>query len=150
RSERNSAREELGLAPSDFALCFVANEFERKGLRSLLAAMRILFQDHFKCHLIVAGNDSAAPYQSELTNIESFVHFLGHRQDIDRIYAAADVFVLPTNYDLSPLVGLEALAAGLLLLMTPIGGIRDYLQEGATGYFIKPDPADTPTRSSHS
>jgi glycosyltransferase involved in cell wall biosynthesis len=55
---------------------------------------------------------------------------------------AADAFILPTFYEQWPLVGLEALASGTPILMTSIGGIKEYLVDGENGFFIKRDSQD--------
>jgi glycosyltransferase involved in cell wall biosynthesis len=70
------------------------------------------------------------------------VRFVGHRSDIERYYAAADVFVMPASFDISPLAGLEALASGLPILITDLGGVREYLRDNFNGWFVRPDAGD--------
>jgi len=62
--------------------------------------------------------------------------FLGTRDDVAALYNMSDVFVLPSSYETFALVGLEAMACGIPVLMTPCGGIREYLKDGENGYFI--------------
>ena len=49
---------------------------------------------------------------------------------------------MPASFDISPLVGPEALASGLPILMTPIGGVREYLRDGQNGWFLTGEPED--------
>ncbi len=59
------------------------------------------------------------------------------------LYAKADIFALPTRADLSPWVCLEAMASGTAVIATDVGGIRDMVRDGVTGYLIGPnDPTD--------
>src|SRR3954463_13965947 len=54
-------------------------------------------------------------------------------------YAAADCFVLPSEYEAFPLVSLEAAAAGLPLLIARVNGVAELLTEGVNGWFIERD-----------
>ena len=139
---RLEVRTELKWDNEVFVLIFVANEFKRKGLDIVLDALYRLFMDGIDCRLIVAGSDSTEPFRTELDRLGDAVYLLGHRFDIERYYAASDLLVLPTAFDISPLVGYEALACGLPLLMTRVGGIPCFLHEGKNGMFIRRSPAD--------
>jgi glycosyltransferase involved in cell wall biosynthesis len=87
------------------------------------------------------GNDRAAPFQrlAEDLGVSGRVIFAGGRSDLPRIYPAADAFVLPTLYETFALVCLEAMASGLPVLATPVGGIEDYLLDGENGFHIECD-----------
>jgi Glycosyltransferase len=87
------------------------------------------------------GNDNAAPYKqlAEELGISERVVFAGGRSDLPLIYPAADAFVLPTLYETFALVCLEAMASGLPVLATPVGGIEDYLRDDENGFHIRHD-----------
>lgn len=135
-------RKELSISDNCFTLAFVGHEFERKGLKFILYALHILVKKGITPHLIVAGKDDPKKVSNILQGIEHFVHFVGDRQDINRIYNAADAFVLPSAYETWALVGLEAMACGIPALMTSVGGITEYLKDGQNGFFIRQDPED--------
>lgn len=137
---RQEVRGELGIGDGDRVAIFAGHEFERKGLRVVLEALRLARKRGVSWTLLVAGRDSAQHFQAEFQDLTGFVHYLGNRPDLERYYAASDVFVMPAAFDISPLVGPEALACGLPLLMTDVGGVRDYLKDGRNGLFISPDP----------
>jgi glycosyltransferase involved in cell wall biosynthesis len=61
------------------------------------------------------------------------------------LYQQSDLFVLPTRADCYSLVALEAMACGLPVIVSSIGGIPDIVVEGETGYLVNPD--DLPTLS---
>src|SRR5690348_6622049 len=62
--------------------------------------------------------------------------FLGARNDLPRFYRAADAFVLPSAYEAFALVSIEAMACGLPIFVTRIGGTEEYIQDWVNGRFI--------------
>jgi UDP-glucose:(heptosyl)LPS alpha-1,3-glucosyltransferase len=139
---RRDVRRELSIGPEEFVAIFVGHEFERKGLRVVLEALTSLLARHVRLTLVVAGRDSPDRLKSEFSHLGDAVRFIGNRADVERCYAAADVFVMPAAFDISPLVGPEALASGLPILMTDVGGVRDYLRDGENGWFIEREAGD--------
>ena len=68
--------------------------------------------------------------------------FAGARSDLPTIYPAADAFVLPTLYETFALVCLEAMASGLPVLASPVGGIEDYLHDDVNGLHVQRDATE--------
>jgi glycosyltransferase involved in cell wall biosynthesis len=64
------------------------------------------------------------------------VRFLGSRADVPDILRASDVFVLSSDYEGNPLSVLEAMAAGLPVISTAVGGVPELVQHGATGLLV--------------
>ncbi len=64
------------------------------------------------------------------------IHFAGQQSDVGRFYDNADIFVLPSHSEGSPNVVLEAMAAGLPVVATRVGGTPDMVLEGETGYLV--------------
>jgi UDP-glucose:(heptosyl)LPS alpha-1,3-glucosyltransferase len=139
---RQSVRRLLSLPPDGLVAIFVGHEFERKGLTFVLDALAQLARRNVDISLIVAGGDSPDRFRTGSEDVDSRVRFVGHRSDIERYYAAADVFVMPASFDISPLAGLEALASGLPILITDLGGVREYLRDNFNGWFVRPDAGD--------
>ena len=73
------------------------------------------------------------------------VHFLGQRNDVDRILAAAQVCLLITNWEGFPLSILEAMRAGLPVVASAVGGVAESVRDGETGYLV-PRGAVAPLR----
>lgn len=71
------------------------------------------------------------------------VRFLGHRPDIAAVLSAADLVVMPSlSGEAFPRAVIEAMALGKPVVATDVGGTREAIQEGVTGYVVPPDDAD--------
>lgn len=124
---RARSRQRLGLDPDDLVLLFAGTGWARKGLTCALAALARL-PEVPRPRLLVAGKGNPRPYQRS-----DRVRFLGPVRDMASVYAAADVFVLPTIYDPFSNACLEALAAGLPVLTTRANGFAEILDPGVDG-----------------
>jgi glycosyltransferase involved in cell wall biosynthesis len=69
------------------------------------------------------------------------VDFLGARDDVDSILARSQIFVLPSNWEGFPLTILEAMRAGLPVIASDVGGVREAVFDGVTGYLVPRDDA---------
>ncbi|MEL7664291.1 MAG: glycosyltransferase family 4 protein [Methanosarcina mazei] len=137
---RDKVRYEYNIPLDSNLLLFVAHNFWLKGLTFVIKALENLTN----CYLLVVGSGIKKPFES-LANelgIKSRVIFTGSVHDVSRFYVASDIFVYPSSYDVFSLVCMEALASGLPVLSTRVGGVEDYLIEGKSGYFITQDPED--------
>ncbi|MEI8195593.1 MAG: glycosyltransferase family 4 protein [Phycisphaerae bacterium] len=139
--ERPGMREKLGLTPDDIALLLVANELDRKGYRTILSAMRELQRKQLR--LIVCGRPDTATVKSlaaEYGLADQVIAF-GPSRDVGLLHAAADLFVLPTQYEAFCLAILEALGSGLPVVTSQVPGAYDAIREGVNGYLVH-DPKD--------
>ena len=125
---REKAREDLELKPNQIALLFVGSGWERKGL--LFAAEAMALCKNRKMRLLVAGRGNQRHYKAKR------VQFLGELPDLVRIYAAADIFILPTIYDPFSNACLEALACGLPVITTRANGFSEIVEDGVHGSII--------------
>jgi UDP-glucose:(heptosyl)LPS alpha-1,3-glucosyltransferase len=142
---RDRIRTEFGLHVDDILALFVGSGFERKGVRELMAALAQSRGDAPRLHVLIAGRGNLRRYSTlarEL-GIADRVTFAGERRDINRLYAAADLFCLPTHYDPCSLTVLEALASGLPVITTRSNGASECITPGENGFVIA-HPADTP------
>jgi len=116
---------------------------EHKGLKTLLDAIKILKEEFSNIKLIVAGDgDLKNKYESyaKQNNLKASVEFRGklQGQELPEAYRKANLFALPTASDSQPLVILEAMAAGLPIVSTRIGGIPNMIEDGEEGFLIEP------------
>lgn len=134
-------RRSFGIPRAAPVVLFVGSQYRLKGLEF---AIRALAEMKTTAHLLVVGNDAAAPFKrlAEQLGVSDRVIFAGGRNDLPAIYPAADALVLPTLYETFALVCLEAMASGLPVLASPVGGIEDYLRDGQNGFHIRRDPRD--------
>jgi len=140
------ARLSLSIKPSTFVLLTVTNEVKRKGCFLVLDALKSLLDKGAEVSYIIVGRDDYAlikQYAIQL-GVEGAVRFLPPKtsDELIQIFHIADVFVFPTFYESFGLVGMEAMACGLPLIATKVGGIEDYLINHETGLFVMRTPKD--------
>lgn len=137
-SARADVRHSFGVPDDVPLLLFVGSQYRLKGLEFVIKA---LAEMKTNAVLLVVGGDVAAPFKklAEQLGVRDRVIFAGARNDLPRLYPAADAFVLPTLYETFALVCLEAMASGLPVLASPVGGIEDYLVDGENGFYIQRD-----------
>jgi glycosyltransferase involved in cell wall biosynthesis len=75
--------------------------------------------------------------------IQDRVQFLGSRMDVADILANAHIFALPSNWEGFPLSILEAMRAGLPVVASDVGGVAEAVNDGSTGFLIRPGDLDT-------
>ena len=138
-------REELNIPASCPLLGTASRLSPEKGLDVLLHSLALLFKRRQVFHCVIAG---AGPLETDLRRLalklklQDRVHFLGFRRDVPRILKALDVFILPSRYEAFGLAAAEALRAGVPVVATDAGGIRELVRNGQTGILVQPeDPA---------
>ena len=143
---KEGARKELGLPTEAFLLLFGATEGaeKRKGYQELLAAVGYALKEpgfkglveNGRFKIVCFGNQSGEK-NSELPIIS--LGFLDTPEKIRSAYAAADLFILPSQEDNLPNTMLEALSCATPVLAFAVGGIPDIIEDGINGRLI---PAD--------
>jgi glycosyltransferase involved in cell wall biosynthesis len=137
--DRIGFRARLGLSPDDVVLSFVAlGAFERKGLPQLIEAIARLQEPMLKL-LVVGGSEGlVAPWRRYVreAGAEGGVVFTGLQTDVRPFLWASDGFALPSVYEIFPLVGLEAAAAGLPLIVTPVYGMDEFVCDGQNALLV--------------
>ena len=123
-------------------ILFVGRLDKMKGVDILLEAIAELKKSGIKCSCTIAGD---GPSKESLQNlagklhIENQVVFAGTCSDIVRHLQAAAVFVLPSRSEGMPNAVLEAMACGVPIIATSVGGVPDIIQNGRNGLLIAPD-----------
>jgi glycosyltransferase involved in cell wall biosynthesis len=120
---------------------------EKKGFADLLTAFEILRDEHVDCRLTLVGQGDqreALEQHVERARLQDRVTFAGPLDQgrVRELYRRASVFCLPCvvgedgNRDALPTVLLEALASGLPAISTPVSGVPEILEDGATGPIV--------------
>ncbi len=115
-----------------------------KGQHLLLKAAANLHQLGQEAVYLIVGKDleqdgAYLNYLKDMAQelgVNQSVHFLGHRADIPQLLALSDLLVLPSYTEGLPLVILEAMAAGLPVVATPVGGIPEVVIHQETGFLV--------------
>jgi UDP-glucose:(heptosyl)LPS alpha-1,3-glucosyltransferase len=138
---RETSRAKLKLEQNEIALLFAGSGWERKGLLFAIEAMALCKNQ--KMRLLVAGRGEAARYKTTRLRFwrEDPVQFLGEVADLAPVYAAADIFILPTIYDPFSNACLEALASGLPVITTRSNGFSEIIEDAVHGSIVE-NPAD--------
>jgi glycosyltransferase involved in cell wall biosynthesis len=139
---RNRARSKLGLEGDQNVLVTIGRQDFQKGQRYLLEAMAKLVTTRPHLVLLVAGRSGDVSDELEsLRNrlgLQDRVHFLGHRNDVPEILAAADLFVFPSFYEGLPGAVIEAMALGLPIVASDIEPVRETVEEGRNAILVRP------------
>ncbi len=141
RGEAGRMRQGLGLPPDLPVVGLVARlDHWAKGHRELFRAMDILRGRQPFHALIVGGGRRQGEMQEMVENLQlsRAVHFLGNRLDIPELLGAMDIFVLPSYSEGVSRALLEAMAAGLPVIASEVGGLPEIVRPGETGLLIPP------------
>jgi glycosyltransferase involved in cell wall biosynthesis len=140
---RAATRAELGFGAGDVVVGFVGRLVEEKGLPELFDAVVRLRERHPHVKLLVIGPedhdkpDATGQQAARMRGLdEDAAHFTGLRHDLPRLYAAMDVFVLPSHREGFPRAPMEAAAMGLPVVATDIRGCRETVKDGVTGALV--------------
>jgi UDP-glucose:(heptosyl)LPS alpha-1,3-glucosyltransferase len=136
---RDGQRAAWGVCPDEIVLLYVGSGFQRKGLGYLIQALaRVRARGGTNLRLVIVGKGSITPYLrlARQHSLCDCVRFEGHRADVERCYAGADLFVLPTLYDPFANTCLEAMACGLPTVTTQANGAAELIQDGVNGCIV--------------
>jgi glycosyltransferase involved in cell wall biosynthesis len=136
---REQAKERLGI--SGFCLGTVGRLEDQKGHAYLLQALPAMLAEIPDVTVLLAGDGRLRPSLEKLAQdlqVADRVRFLGTRRDMPLIYRATDVFVLPSLWEGLPLALLEAMGAGLPVVATQVGGIKEVVRDRENGRLIPP------------
>lgn len=138
-AERAVARSELGLAPDDVVLAVVARLSPQKNHGLLLRAVAQLAPTRPALRLVVIGGgeeESALRGLAAELGITDRVLFTGIRRDVPALLPGFDVSCLSSVHEGAPLTVLESMAAGLPIVATDVGALRDMVADGEEGFIV--------------
>ena len=115
----------------------VARLAEQKGHRDLIAAATSVLERHPDVRFVVAGDGELRGELEQLAApLGDRFEFLGERRDVPDLLASFEVFAFPSHFEGLCLAVIEAQAAGVPVVATPVGGIRETVVEGETGFLV--------------
>lgn len=117
-------------------LIMVARFAPQKNHTLLLDALAPLKDLNWSLKLAGGGDDSAVRAQAEALGLAEKIDFLGERRDIPDLLAGSDVFLLISRWEGLPLAIVEAMRAELPVIISDVGGSKEVIEEGKTGFAI--------------
>jgi len=138
---RAQAREHMGIALDAFVIGCVARLHMDKGIDVLIDAVARIPDPRRAICLVIAGDGAERAALEAAGNelLSGRVRFQGFVEDPAAVYAAADMFALASRREGTPLVLKEAARLALPSVATDVGGTRDAITDGETGFLVPPD-----------
>jgi glycosyltransferase involved in cell wall biosynthesis len=146
-------RASIGVDASALLVGVVGNVCRRKGHIHLVRAMPRIVVAEPNARLVIVGDYPEGDYLAQVRaaakelGVASRIAWTGHRHDVHRILPALDLAVLPSNEESLPLGVLEAMAAGVPVVATNVGGIPECVLSGETGTLVPPADVDALARA---
>lgn len=141
--ERLRYRNEFGVGDDVIVIGCLAFDSKVKGVDLLLEAVSRIKDEFPKIHLLIIGiesNCSSLPAEATRLGIESRTHWAGLREEGRSLLNAADIYAQPSRSEAMPFSIMEAMALGLPVVATNVGGIPELVADGETGFLAEPEP----------
>ena len=135
-------RKELGIPVNAYVVTTVARLTSEKGHSYLIDAAKkvVMASDDELKFMFVGDGDLRVELERKVNELglDGKILFLGLRDDVPELLAISDLFVLPSLYEAQGRVVTEAMAAGLPVVATEVGGVPDVVSNGKTGILVPP------------
>lgn len=145
RSMRSAMRKAFGVTDNACLIGSVGRLTPVKGFPHLIKAAQILAEQGLPVRLWLVGDGTLNEELRRLAQdlgVADRVVMLGHREDTYELLQAMDMFVLPSLHEGIPMALLEAMAAGLPVIATWVGGIPEVIEDHVSGILVEPgDPS---------
>src|SRR5262249_26429787 len=134
---RAAIRHELAIDDTDVLVGMVARLDPIKGHRFFIDAVAEVLRVHPDAHFVLIGD---GPLRSEIkerlekARLRDRVHLLGDRSDVSRLISGLDLLVLSSLHEGLPNAVMEAMAAGVPVVATAVGGTKELITDGETGF----------------
>jgi glycosyltransferase involved in cell wall biosynthesis len=145
REHRAEQRRLLGITEDEIVIGTVANLRATKGYPDLLAAARAVVERVPKARFLAVGRgplEARLRAQHETLGLGDRFTFLGYRSDAVRVMAACDLFCLASRHEGLPVALMEALALGLPVVATDVGGVAEVVTDGDDAVLVPPGRPD--------
>lgn len=140
---RENARSEMRIPNDDIIVTFVGTLRPVKGVKYLIQAMDLIHKKNADIKLMLVGDGPDRQELERMTEeleLKDVVVFVGKvpNEKIPMYMTASDIFILPSLSEGFPIVNLEAMASGLPVIVTKVGGLPEIVNEGENGFLVEP------------
>ena len=154
RVDGAALRREIGLSPDALVVAMVARFQHVKGHHTFQAMAERVLAEAPQTQFIIAGDDvfgvaADQRYRDQILErakssplLRDRLHYIGFRSDVESVYAAADVFVCPSDFESYGKANLEAMACGRPVVSSRRGGPAETVLDGVTGFLVDSGDAD--------
>ncbi|MDF3297628.1 glycosyltransferase [Streptomyces tropicalis] len=136
---RSEARERLGLPADCPVVAFVGRVTRIKRPDRFLSVAREVRRAVPDARFVVCGDGDLLGDLRAATDLSESLHLLGWRPDVETVYAAADLVLLTSDNEGTPVSLIEAALAGVPTVATNVGSVAEVVQDGHTGLLAPPD-----------
>ena len=142
---RQEIRHLLGIDDNDFVVGYSGRLSEEKGVRYLIEACKVLSKSGVNLKVLIIGD---GPQKLELqqlveeSDLSDEIIFAGFQKEIESWLPALDLFVLPSLTEGTPMALLEAMAFGISVVASSVGGVPQVINSGENGLLVSPAKID--------
>lgn len=141
---RGKTREEMDISGDKKVLISVGRLHKVKGYINLIKAIELLNQKDPNITLVIIGDGgerSNLEQQIKKTGLKEKILLLGQKEDVSKYLNAGDIFVLSSKWEGFGIAIVEAMACGILVIATKVGGVPELVEDGKTGFLVEPGNA---------
>lgn len=143
---RDILRQKFGVPLGDKIVIYTGRLVSYKGLPLLLRVLRDIQVNHSHVRLLLVGSGGLDIHNCEAdlkayvhaNGLQASVHFKGSVHNVYDYLQLSDIFVFPTEKEAFGISLIEAMACGLAVISTPVGGVKDILQHRQNGLVVQP------------
>lgn len=145
---QDTLRGELGIKSDEKVIALIGRLVPQKGILFFLNAMNEVFVHRpssidYRLKILIVGEGplknslQSMVHSPQYKNIEEKIVFTGFRKDIPEILSITDILVLPSSREGLPMILLEAMSAGAIVIATRVGGTPELVQDGVNGFLVE-------------
>jgi len=138
-TRRRDKRLSLDIAPDDFVVGCLGRLSQEKGVNYLVDALSLIINSVDQVKLLIVGDGperQSLEQKVKNSGLENLVVFAGFQEDIEKWLPAFDVFVLPSLTEGTPMALLEAMAMGVPVIATAVGGVPKVINDRVNGILV--------------
>lgn len=137
--DKDKIRKELGFSNEDTILVTTSRLVEKNAVGDIIESLQYLPENVKLVIIGVGALESVLKLKAKTLNLEARVNFIGFiaHEELPKYLWSSDIFIRPSRSEGMGNSFIEAMAAGLPVIATPVGGIVDFLKNGETGLFCE-------------